>query len=121
MECRAVRGATTVNTNTPQAIEEATIEMLQKIIRENRVRIKDIVSANFSVSVDLNAAFPATAARDKMGWINVPMLCSYEIDVPNSLRRCIRVMLTYNTRRPQHKIKHQYLREAALLRPDLVK
>jgi chorismate mutase len=120
MECRAVRGATTVNTNTALAIEEATIEMLQKVIRENKIRIKDIVSAAFSVSVDLNAAFPATAARDKMGWKFVPMLCTYEVDVPNSLRRCIRVMLTYNTRRPQHKIKHQYLRGAELLRPDLV-
>ncbi|MDR1997177.1 MAG: chorismate mutase [Candidatus Margulisbacteria bacterium] len=119
MECRAVRGATTVSTNTAQAIEEATTEVLQQIIRENKIRIKDIVSVYFSVSVDLNAQFPAAAAR-KMGWTYVPMLCTYEVDVPGSLRQCVRVLLTYNTRRPQYKIKHQYLRDAVLLRPDLV-
>ncbi|MDR2432038.1 MAG: chorismate mutase [Candidatus Margulisbacteria bacterium] len=119
MECRAVRGATTVANNTAREIEEATTEVLQKIIRENKIRIKDIVSAYFSVTVDLNAQFPAAAAR-KMGWTYVPMLCTYELDVPSSLRQCIRVLLTYNTRKAQHKIKHQYLRGATLLRPDLV-
>lgn len=119
MECRAVRGATTVKANTPQAIEEATTEVLQQIIRSNKIRIKDIVSVFFSVSVDLNAQFPAAAAR-KMGWTYVPMLCSYEVDVPGSLRQCVRVMLTYNTRTPQHKIKHQYLRDAVALRSDLM-
>lgn len=118
MRCRAVRGATTVEANTAQDIEDATTEVLQKIIRENKIRIEDIVSVNFSVSVDLDAQFPAVAAR-KMGWNYVPMLCSYEIDVPDSLRKCVRVLLTYNTRAPQHKIKHQYLRGAAVLRPDL--
>ena len=119
MECRAVRGAITVKANTPQAIEEATTEVLQQIIRANKIRIKNIVSVLFSVSVDLNAQFPASAAR-KMGWTYVPLMCSYEVDVPGSMRRCVRVMLTYNTRTPQHKIKHQYLREAAALRPDLM-
>lgn len=118
MESRGVRGATTVSMNTTQAIEEAAVELLQMIVRENKIKIKDIVSVYFSVSVDLNAQFPAVAAR-KMGWKYVPLLCTYEVDVPGSLRKCIRVLLTYNTRKPQHKIKHQYLREAVLLRPDL--
>ena len=108
-----------MSANTAQAIEEATMELLQLIIRENKIRIKDIVSVYFSVSVDLNAQFPAAAAR-KMGWKYVPLLCTYEVDVPGSLRKCVRVLLTYNTRTPQHKIKHQYLRDTALLRPDLL-
>ena len=94
-------------------------EVLQQILWANKIRIKDIVSVWFTVSVDLNAQFPSVAAR-RMGWNYVPMLCSYEIDVPGSLRQCVRVILTYNTRKAQHKIKHQYLRDAVVLRPDLM-
>ena len=119
-ECRSVRGAITVERNTAEAIESATAELLLAVIQENKIKIKDIVNIYFSVTVDLNAQFPAVAAR-RLGWKTVPMLCGYEIDVPGSLRQCIRVMLTCHSKIPQAKIKHQYLAGAEVLRPDLVK
>ncbi|MDR1323186.1 MAG: chorismate mutase [Candidatus Margulisbacteria bacterium] len=119
-ECRSVRGAITAEQNTAEAIENATAELLLALIQENRIKIKDLVNIYFSVTVDLNAQFPAVAAR-RLGWKTVPMLCGYEIDVPGSLRKCIRVMLTCNSKISQDKIKHQYLGGAEILRPDLVK
>ncbi|MDR1453441.1 MAG: chorismate mutase [Candidatus Margulisbacteria bacterium] len=118
--CRSVRGAITVERNTAEAIESATTELLLAVIQENKIKIKDIVNIYFSVTVDLNAQFPAVAAR-RLSWKTVPMLCGYEIDVPGSLRKCIRVMLTCHSKIPQAKIKHQYLAGAEILRPDLVK
>ena len=115
-----MRGAITVERNTAEAIEGATAELLLAVIQENKIKIKDIVNIYFSVTVDLNAQFPAVAAR-RLGWKTVPMLCGYEIDVPGSLRQCIRVMLTCHSKIPQAKIKHQYLAGAEVLRPDLVK
>ena len=120
MSCRAVRGAITVTENSAIAIENATAELLREIVRANKIKIRDIVHVIFSVTVDLNAQFPAVAAR-KLGWNQVPLLCTYELDVKNSLRKCVRVLLTYNTRAPQNKIKHQYLDGAEVLRPDLIK
>ena len=118
MTCRAVRGAITVEKNSVEAVESAAAELLLSIVQANKIKIPDIVSVIFSVSVDLNAQFPAVAAR-KLGWKYVPLLCTYELDVKGSLRKCLRVLLTYNTRAPQNKIQHQYLGGAAVLRPDL--
>ncbi|GBR76753.1 chorismate mutase [Candidatus Termititenax persephonae] len=120
MTCRAVRGAITVEENSAEAVESATRELLLSVVQANRIKIKDIVQVIFSVTVDLNAQFPAVAAR-KLGWQYVPMLCTYELDVLGSLRKCIRLLLTCHTRTPQNKIKHCYLGGAVVLRPDLVK
>lgn len=116
---RGIRGATTAKENTRESIVEATRELLQKIAGENHCQVEDIVSIFFSVTPDLNAYFPASAARD-LGWNYVPLFGTTEIDVPGSVPRCIRVMAHVNTTKAQRDIKHIYLKEAAQLRPDLL-
>lgn len=118
MSCRAVRGAITVKKNSAQEILLATKEVLQAIITANKIAVADIVSVLFTVTKDLDAQFPAVAARE-LGWAMVPMVCTNELPVKKSLRKCIRVLLTYNSNKKQSEIKHQYLREASKLRPDL--
>ncbi|MEW6284983.1 MAG: chorismate mutase [Chloroflexota bacterium] len=119
MPIRGIRGATTVPTDDPDLILEATRELLEEILAENEtMRPEDIASAFFTVTEDLTSTFPAQAAR-QMGWDLVPMLCAREIPVPNSLPRVIRVLVHWNTEIPQDQITHVYLREAVKLRPDL--
>lgn len=115
---RGVRGATAARANTAQAIGEATKELVQRMMDDNDIRPDSIASIIFSVSEDLNAAFPAEAARE-LGLHKVPLLCTREIDVPGSLPRCIRVLMHINTHLPQEAIHHVYLGEAQVLRPDL--
>lgn len=115
---RGVRGAITARANTTEAIGEATKELVLRMMAENGVEPDAIASVIFSVSEDLNAAFPAEAARE-LGLHQVPLLCTREIDVPGSLPRCIRVLMHINTDLPQEAIRHVYLREARSLRPDL--
>ncbi len=117
---RGIRGAITVERNTPEDIIQATGELLQAIMDENELQPEDIASAFFTVTADLNAEFPATAARELLGWKYVPLLCAREIDVPGRLPRCIRVLVHVNTTRSQREIKHVYLREAVQLRTDLL-
>ncbi|HZT96744.1 MAG TPA: chorismate mutase [Chloroflexota bacterium] len=112
---RAVRGAITASGNTVEAIEEATCSMLKEIERLNRIGPDDVVSAFFSLTADLNATYPARAARS-IGWDAVPMLDTVEVDVPGGLRRTIRVLLHVDVSRP---VRHAYLGEARSLRPDL--
>ena len=88
------------------------------MIRKNDIKSTDIASAIFTTTPDLNAAFPALAAR-QLGWLDVPLLCTHEIDVPDSLRMCIRVLIHWNTDRDQSKIDHIYVKDAVALRPDL--
>lgn len=116
--CRGVRGATTVETNEAEAILEATRELLAAMVAANGLEADDLASAIFSVTPDLDAAFPAAAAR-RMGWTHVPLFDTLEIPVPGSLPRCIRVLLHWNTCRPQREIVHVYLQGASTLRPDL--
>jgi chorismate mutase len=119
MLVRGVRGATVVSYNQSQAILSATQELLQAILTANpEMRIEDIGSAIFSVTEDLTSEYPARAARE-LGWTSVPLMCTREIAVPGSLKRCIRVLLHWNTDLPQPSIQHVYLGEAAILRPDL--
>lgn len=118
MSCRGVRGATTVTANTREEILTATRQLLALMIRLNDVHHEDVASATFSTTTDLNAEFPALAAR-QLGWLEVPLLCGHELDVPGSLRKCIRVMLMWNTEKTQHEIRHVYIKEAVRLRPDL--
>lgn len=118
MTTRGVRGATTVDSDEQDVIMEATKELLQEMVLANRICPKDIAAAFFTVTEDLTAAFPAKAAR-LLGWQHVPLLDAQEIPVPNSLPRCIRVLLLWNTDLPQVSIKHVYQREAQKLRPDI--
>ena len=118
MGCRGIRGAITVEADSADAIVTATRELLVGMVAANGVVVADIASAIFTVTPDLTAAFPARAARE-LGWRHVPLLDAQEVPVPGSLPRCIRVLLLWNTERPQEEIRHVYLGEAESLRPDL--
>ncbi len=115
--CRGVRGATTVTANTREAILEATREMLYIMIRANHILPEDVASAYFTTTTDLDATYPALAAR-QLGWYDAALLCGHEMQVPDGLARCIRVLLHWNTTRSAAEIVHVYLREAKSLRPD---
>lgn len=117
---RGIRGATTVKQNSAKDILEATSELLSAIVKENELNTEDIASAIFTVTHDLNAEFPATAAREIMDWKYVPLLCATEINVPGRLGKCIRVLVHVNTTRLQQELKHVYLKEAVQLRTDLL-
>jgi chorismate mutase len=112
-----IRGATTVERNEAQEILDATDELLRAIIAANDLQPDDIVSAFFTVTNDLDAAFPARAAED-FGWNIVALLHATEIPVPGSLPRCIRLLVHAYTTRTRAEIKHCYLRRAIILRPD---
>lgn len=116
--CRGVRGATTVDADDREQILCATRQLLALMIRLNGIESTDVASVMFTVTKDLSAEFPALAAR-QLGWLEVPLLCAYELTVPGSLPLCIRAMLLWNTEKTQSEIKHIYLHEAEKLRPDL--
>ena len=118
--CRGVRGATTVESDDRDEILRSTMQLLALMIRRNGIESRDVASALFTVTKDIEAEFPALAAR-QLGWIEVPLLCGYEISVPGSLPRCIRVLLHWNTDKEQSDIHHVYIRDAVRLRPDLSK
>ncbi|MEM6470614.1 MAG: chorismate mutase [Planctomycetota bacterium] len=120
LACRGVRGATTVSANDRDEILLASRQLLALMIRQNGIDSRDIASALFTVTKDLSAEFPALAAR-QLGWLEVPLLCGYEITVERSLPKCIRVLLHWNTEKSQSEIQHIYLHEAVNLRPDLSK
>ena len=120
MLVRGIRGATTVAENETETILQATRELLEAIVKENAsMKPEDIGSAIFTVTEDLDATFPAQAAR-QMGWSMVPMMCAREIPVPGALPKVIRVLVHWNTDTPQSEVRHVYLRNAVKLRPDLV-
>jgi chorismate mutase len=114
---RALRGATTVEENTSEAILEATDELMRTMIERNGLEPEEMVSCIFTCTEDLDAEFPAVAARN-LGLSSVPLLCAREIDVPGSLERVIRVML-HCYADPATEARHVYLREATKLRADL--
>ena len=116
---RGIRGATVVLANTPEDIEAATVELTNEIIRQNNIAVEDIAFAVFTLTKDLNAAFPAKFARLKCGFNMVPMMCYQELDVPNSIEKCLRVLISVNTALKQDEIKHVYLKGAKALRADL--
>lgn len=120
MACRGVRGATTVEQNEREEILTATRQLLALIIRSNGIDPADIASATFTTTPDIDAEFPALAAR-QLGWLDVPLLCGHEMTVPGSLPRCIRVLMHWNTDKPQSAVEHVYVRDAVKLRPDLSK
>jgi chorismate mutase len=116
---RGVRGATTVPENSPEAIREATHELLAEMVKRNDIEADDVASAYFTTTPDIDAEFPAVVARRDFEWTNVALMCGHEMDVPGSLRRCLRIMLHVNSQRRQDEIDFVYLRGARALRPDL--
>jgi chorismate mutase len=119
MKMRGVRGAITVPENTADAILSGTRSLLKAIIDANHgLQPEDLCSVIFTVTNDLSAAFPAKAARD-LGWNQVPLMCMSEIPVSGALPMCIRVLVHWNTDKKQEDIRHIYLENAAILRPDL--
>jgi chorismate mutase len=115
--CRGIRGAITVPENTKGGIGSATKELLQKMLEVNEVEISDIACILFTTTSDLNAAFPAAAARE-LGWKQVPLLCGHEMNVPGSLSKCLRVLLLFNTNKRNEEMVHVYLGDAVTLRDD---
>jgi chorismate mutase len=116
MRCRGIRGATTVDANTREDILASTKELLQQMVQANGVQEEDVASILFTTTSDLNAEFPAAAARE-LGLSHAPLLCSHEIDVPGSLPMCLRVLLLFNTEKSAKEIDHVYIRGAKNLRP----
>ncbi len=115
---RAVRGATTVLNNSKDEILYETRILIKTIMEKNNIKMDDLISIFFTVTKDLNTAFPAFAARE-FGLTNVSLLCTNEIDVPNSLEKCVRTLVHFNTARSNSEIKHVYLNDSKQLRPDL--
>lgn len=121
MFLRGIRGATTVTRDDEPEILQATAEMLNEMIQVNGIQPDSIGSVFITVTQDLKSTFPARAIRQLPGWELVPLMCSLEIPVENSLSRCIRLMVMVNTERNQDEMVHVYLNEAKSLRPDLSK
>ena len=118
MLVRGVRGATTVEANTVEAVLEATRELLSAMLKASEIDVEYVASAFFTTTVDLNAEFPALAARDIVG-TNVALMCGHEMNKPGGLPMCLRILIHVNTDKPARDIKHIYLRGARVLRPDL--
>jgi chorismate mutase len=116
-KCRGLRGAITVADNTEAAILDATRELLGKLFENNPIEPDDIAAILFTATPDLTAAFPAKAARE-MGYLQTPLMCSQELQVPGAPPHCIRVLVLHNTTRPPEALTHVYLRGAVVLRPD---
>ena len=120
MTVRGIRGAITVESNAEEEILAATQELLSAICAQNpSLKVGDLVSAWFTCTRDLDAVYPARAARE-LGWQDLPMLCAQEMFVEGSISKCIRVLLHWNTKIPVEEIRHVYLRDAICLRPDWV-
>ena len=119
MTVRGIRGATSVDANGTEPIIAATRELLERIVAVNDLQAGDVSSVIFTATPDLDAAYPARAARE-MGWTDVPLLCMQEMNVAGSLPRCIRVLVLWNTELDHDEIQHVYLGQARTLRPDLV-
>ncbi len=118
MPVRGIRGAINIASNTKEEILSKSRELLEAILKANRIEADDIACAIFTLTPDLNADFPAYAAR-QLGWRDVPLMCARELDVPEAMEKVIRVLLLVNSDTPSSNIKHQYLGDTPKLRPDL--
>jgi len=114
---RGIRGAITVERNRKADIIAAASQLLSEMARQNKVRMVEVASIIFSATPDLNAEFPAKAVKE-LGWNSVPRLCAQEINVPEGLKKCIRILMHANTRKHQKQIKHVYLKGAGKLRME---
>lgn len=117
---RGIRGATTVTQNEESLILASTKLLIEEMIEKNDVDPQTVSHAFISVTKDINAGFPAKALRQLPGWSYVPVMCMKEIDVPNSLSKCIRVMMVVQTNKGQQEISHIFQNDAIQLRPDLI-
>ena len=116
MQCRGIRGAITVPANNKESILAATEELLKEMAQANKIEIKDIAAIFFTTTSDLNAEFPAAATRE-LGWpSNLALLCGHEMNVPNDLPRCLRILMLVNTEKESEEIIHVYLGEAKRLK-----
>ncbi len=115
--CRGIRGATTAEANTAEAILSATRELLIELIQRNGVRQEDVASVIFTTTPDLTAEYPAVAAR-QLGWQDAALMCMQELNIPSGLRQCIRILIHWNTTRSLTEIQHVYIRGAVSLRPE---
>ena len=120
MTVRGIRGAITVESNTRKDILSETHLLLKEMLKENSIKAHDIVSIFFSMTHDLDAVFPAAAARE-MGLTQTPLLCLNEVDIPGGLKQCIRILMHVNSDVPQSEMSHIYLKQAVKLRPDISK
>jgi chorismate mutase len=119
VRCRAVRGAITVERNAREEILAATRYLLAEMTAANDIVMDDVASVIFTATADLDAVYPAVAARE-LGWTHTPLLCMQEMAVRGSLGRCVRILIHWNTSLAASDIQHIYLRGAQALRPDLV-
>ncbi len=120
MKMRGVRGAISVTANERDAIVEATQSMLLQMVQANDINLDDVASLLLTTTTDLTAEYPAVAAR-QLGWLDMPILCGHEMNVPHGLPLCIRALLHWNSDKTPAQIKHVYLGKAANLRPDRAK
>ncbi len=118
MKCHGIRGAITVENNTREDILAATKELLQRMIEANKVDSGDIACMFFTTTLDLDAEFPAAAAR-QMGWGDVALLCGHEMNVPSGLPKCLRILMLVNTEKGSNDLVHVYLKGASELRQDV--
>lgn len=116
---RGVKGATTTDGTTAQDVLVATEQLLSALIEANGIDQDDVAAVQFTTSPDLVAEFPAVAARERIGWNDVPLMCGHEMARPGALSQCIRILIFWNTDKAQNEIRHAYLNDAAKLRPDL--
>lgn len=119
MKVRGVRGATTASANERAAIIDATEELLRAMTDANAIDPEDLAAVHLTTSPDLVAEFPAVAARERLGWVYVPLINSHEMAVPHGQARCIRALMLWNTEKSQREIRHVYLRDAVNLRKDI--
>jgi chorismate mutase len=117
LRCCGIRGAITVERNTKEAIIAASKELLRKMIEANEVDADDIAGVWFTTTPDINAEFPAVAARE-LGWSNTALICGHEMNVTGSLPNCLRVLMLVNTEKKNEEITHIYLKGAEVLRSE---
>ena len=111
-----IRGATTVDENTKESIRKATTDLLKQIVEANEIDVEDVAACYFTTTVDLNADFPAHAARAGLGWNDVALLCGHEMQVPGGLPMCLRVLLIVNSEKRPSEVVNIYAKGAAHLR-----
>lgn len=115
---RALRGATTIDTDTADAVKARTIALLEQMIERNGVGHDDIISVLFTATDDIHSMFPASAARD-IGFGDIPLICARELDIDGATPLCIRVLMHLTTTRTRSELRHVYLEGASGLRDDL--
>jgi chorismate mutase len=116
VQCRGIRGASIVSANNKESILAVTEELLVEMTQANKIEIKNIAAIFFTTTPDLDAEFPAVATR-KLGWPpNLALLCGHEMNVPNDLPRCLRILMLVNTDKEPEEITHVYLGEAKKLK-----